>query len=152
MHSEIIWRKKGGYREKFRSGTWLFSSQQVRWDLILRDNRKIHMFNLHIVWMENSETGPTIFFKLAHIQVQEYLGTLSDLKENSSSRFPAMIFRNWTDLRISGRLGAQWHCLSGAPRRRGSLARGKALSLTCYFSNAMQLQTILMSYLTLGVL
>ena len=105
--------------------------------------------------MENSVTGPTIFFKLAQIQVQRYSGTLSDFKENLSSSFPAMIFQKRTVLRISGRVGAQWHCLSGAPRRCGSLRRGKVLSLTCHYFNAMQRKTILrtgMSYLTLQVL
>ena len=105
--------------------------------------------------MENSETGPTIFLKLAQIEVQGYSGALSDLEENLSTSFRAMIFQKWTVSRISGGLDAQCHCLSGAPRRRGSLTRGKGLSLTCHFLHAMQRKTILrtgMSYLILQVL
>ena len=57
--------------------------------------------------MANSETSPTIFLKLAQIQVQGYSGTLTDLEENLLSSFRATIFRNGTVFRISGRLA---HC------------------------------------------
>ena len=93
--------------------------------------------------MGNFEPIPTIFPKPAQIQVQGYSGALSDLEENLSSSFRAMIFQKWTVSRISGGLDAQCHCLSGAPRRRGSLTRGKGLSLTCHFLHAMQRKTIL---------
>ncbi len=105
--------------------------------------------------MGNFEPIPTIFLKLAPIQVQGYSWALSDLEENLSSSFRAMVFQKWTVSRISGGLDAQCHCLSGAPRRRGSLTRGKGLSLTCHFLHAMQRKTILrtgMSYLILQVL
>ena len=64
--------------------TGLFSSQQVRWDLILRDSRKIHdMFKfIYTIQMANSETTTTIFLKLAQIQEQGYSGTLTALEEN----------------------------------------------------------------------
>ena len=50
-------------------------------------------FLIYIILMENSETGPTIFLKLAQIEVQGYSGALSDLEENLSTSFRAMIFQ-----------------------------------------------------------
>ena len=59
--------------------TRLFSSRQVRWDLILRVSRKINdMFLVYTIQMGNFEPIPTIFPKLAQIQVQGYSGALSD--------------------------------------------------------------------------
>ena len=62
--------------------------------------------------MENSETGPTIFLKLAQIEVQGYSGALSDLEENLLSSFVDF----WPP-------GAEWHCLSGPPRGAAGDAR-----------------------------
>ena len=74
--------------------TRLFSSRQVRWDLILRVSRKINdMFLIYIILMENSETSPTIFLKLAQVQVQGYSAPLSDFEGKLSSSFRAMIFQ-----------------------------------------------------------
>ena len=83
------------YGTNSRTVTRLISSRQVRWDLILRVSRKINdMFKfIYTIQMGNSETSPTIFLKLAQIQVQGYSGALSGLEENLSSSFRAMIFQ-----------------------------------------------------------
>ena len=69
--------------------------------------------------MENSETGPTIFLKLAQREVQGYPGRWSNLEENSSTSFPVSIFQKWTVLSISGRLaqsGIVYQARRAAPR------------------------------------
>ena len=69
--------------------------------------------------MGNFEPIPTIFPKLAQIQVQGYSGALSDLEANLSSSFRAMIFQKWTVLSISGRLaqsGIVYQARRAAPR------------------------------------
>ena len=99
-----------------RTGMSYLTLQVLYVDLILRVSRKINdmflvptqevttafvsvlffffvFFLIYLILIGNSETGPTIFLKLAQIEVQGYSGALSDLEENLSTSFRAMIFQ-----------------------------------------------------------
>ena len=51
------------------------------------------VFLVYTILMGNSEPMPTIFLKLAQIEVQGVSGTLSDLEDHLSTSLPVMMFQ-----------------------------------------------------------
>ena len=136
--------------------TRLFLSRQVRWDLILRVSRKIHdMFNLFTLFRWPT---PKLLQRFPwNLHTSKYKGIQEHWPIWKKIYCPVFALRFFKYEQFWG-FRAAWRtvalCIGPDARRRGRRAEGKALPLTCHFSNTMQLMTIVktgMCYLTLQV-